>query len=132
MWRAPAGKPSAAAAAPRLVVVADAASSAAASPAGSAGSSAASSSSASSVSGEDDLAARRARVAAAVEASMEGGWPLFLNNMVTFLWKTIYGRRVAADAYVKPERLRKLLPHLSPEELAAAAHVRHTFEALSA
>ncbi|GBF91008.1 hypothetical protein Rsub_03863 [Raphidocelis subcapitata] len=147
VWRAPApadaaaaaDKASAAAGAARLLVVADAASSAATSPAGSSGgstagpsdSSAASSSAASSVSAEDDLATRRARIAAITEESMEGGWPLFLFNMLTYLWKTIYGREVSRDTVVKTARLRKLMPHLSKEELAAIAHVRHTFEALA-
>jgi len=79
---------------------------------------------------DDDLATRRAKVKAVVAASKAGGWQLFLHNMVTFLWMTIYGKEVPTAAQLPAWRIRKLLPHLSDEEALRLGDVRHTYSAI--
>jgi hypothetical protein len=80
---------------------------------------------------DDDLETRRAKLAAVVQASKEGGWPLFMHNMLTFLWKTIYGKSLPPEVAIPLAKVKKLMPHLGPEELAAVSTVRHTFAALA-
>lgn len=79
---------------------------------------------------DDDLATRRAKVKAVVAASKAGGWQLFLHNMVTFLWMTIYGKEVPTAAQLPAWRIQKLLPHLSDEEALRLGDVRHTYSAI--
>jgi hypothetical protein len=79
----------------------------------------------------DDIETRRAKLAAVVAASKEGGWPLFMHNMMTFLWKTMYNKELPYEAVIPMAKLKKVMPHLSPEELAVLGTVRHTFTALA-
>ena len=77
----------------------------------------------------DSVEVRRRKIAAAVAASRAGGWQLFMHNMVAYLWRTIYGRDVPAAVQLPAAKVAALLPHLTPEEAARAADVRHTFSA---
>ncbi len=76
---------------------------------------------------DDDLATRRAKIAAAVAASKQVGWQLYLHSTSAFVWRKVYGRSEPTAATVPAAKVRKLLPHLTPEEAKQVAEVRHTY-----
>lgn len=66
----------------------------------------------------------------ALARSRAGGWALFNANALAFLYKSLYGREVPVERAVSKRRVRALMPHLSPEQVEEARHVRHSFVAV--
>lgn len=78
----------------------------------------------------DSVEVRRAKIAAAVATSKAGGWQLFMHNMVTYLWRQIYGSDLPTAAALSPAAVRKLLPHLPESSTAIAGDLRHSFSVI--
>jgi hypothetical protein len=73
---------------------------------------------------EEPAAAAHARAA---RAARQGGWVLFGNNMLAYLYRELYRCDVQPDAAVPPAALRRLEPLMAPELRAEGGRVRHVF-----
>ena len=68
-----------------------------------------------------------AAMRAAGAAANGGGWVAFCNNGLAFLYKTFYGRSVAAKKRVPAKAWAAVEPFLAPEQRARGPVVRHAF-----